>query len=659
MSAWISLLLPSAIALAVLGALGLPIAFALRLKGFFAFVTAIPAALGVLALAAIFAPSLGQEWSFFVPLALAAVIVLVLLFIGTRLGPQGQPVARPHRATVPLVSAALGGLAIAATLVMSLKAPDAISQTFDANFHLNAVRQILDTGNASPFDLDLAAPGTSVFYPALWHGFVALVAQISGASIPLATNAVVFVVCAVIWPLGMVTLGRAVAGPSLSTTLISGVLAAAFPNFPLALVGYGVLYPNLLSIALVPYIVVALMQLLGLARARTAERSSLGVAWLLLAGSLGASVLAHPNAIHISLLWLAAPALFAAIRAWRGDPVGDWSGRIALPQASRKVRKLRGLIAPPLLVLAFAAAWYAGRTFDNPWGGKHSPVAALIDALGLTPHLEGHVWPLSLLVLLGSIAAWRSRKSRWALASALVLLGIYVIADGFPPSAWRTSILAPWYSDPWRLSALVWLGVFPLAVLGATKLWRLASVGVRRATRMLGRKESWYTFVAGFSLVFLLAATQGAGAYAGVQFVSKHYSSSSDSRLLTPDERTLLERVSDFVAPDEVIINNPWNGGALAYALGDRQVLTPHTGGRYDPRILELIAGIDRGGERACELSAAFNARFVLDFGTEYVFKGTPLAKPYEPISDIQDAPALTEVDREGDAVLYRVDGCD
>ena len=51
----------------------------------------------------------------------------------------------------------LGAAALVTTWLVAreLNTADAISQTFDAVFHLNAVRWILDTGNASSLSFDM------------------------------------------------------------------------------------------------------------------------------------------------------------------------------------------------------------------------------------------------------------------------------------------------------------------------------------------------------------------------------------------------------------------------------------------------------------------------------------------------------------------------
>lgn len=665
MSSWLPLLLPLVSALGILGFLGLPAALALRLRGFAIAIVAVPAAFAVLALAPILAGALRIPWSPLPALGLSAALALVLLMLRRWLGAprreRGSRLPRPHRLWIPVGAAAIGGAAIATTLVLSIKSADAISQTYDAIFHLNAVRLILETANASPFAMDLSNPGNPGFYPTVWHGFVALVAQISGASIPVATNAVLFVVCAVVWPIGAVALGRAIAGPSPRTSIVAGVIAAGFPNFPLSLAGFGVLYPNLLSTALLPFVIVAALQLLGLGQARRADPLGLGTRWLLLLGALGAAVLAHPNAVHVLLLWLTAPVIAVVVRAYRGRPVPSVTG-IAVPAAlSRGQRSSMATLGLLLFGVAIVSAWYFGRTTDHPWGGSHdTPFGAVLDALGSTPRLEGHNWPITVLVLLGALLVALRRGQRWLLGVSLALIAFYVIADGFPPGDWRTFFLSPWYNDPWRLAALVPLGALPLAVRGASAAAALATTALRRAARMFGshrvalRRAVWSVF----GVAFLLASTQGAGAFAGVNYVSSKYEFDAASRLLTPDERALLERLPKHVPNDAVIADNPWNGGALAYALADRRVLVPHAGGNYDPRITDLVGSLDRGSVEACRAANDLNVEFVLDFGREYVFEGTKRALPYLGISGVERSGVLTEIDRQGDAVLYRITGC-
>ncbi len=159
-------------------------------------------------------------------------------------------------------------------------------------------------------------------------------------------------------------------------------------------------------------------------------------------------------------------------------------------------------------------------------------------------------------------------------------------------------------------------------------------------------------------LVFALQ-TPGLGAVA--KFVESSYDLRANrAPLLDVNERELLEKAELLIPADAVIINNPWNGGALAEAITGREVLIPHTGGNYPEAGYTLIDGIAEGDWEACEIAADINAYWVLDFGKKYVFEGTPRAVPFENISGIdpKQAPALTERARVDKAVLYEVTGC-
>lgn len=660
MASWLSLIAPLAVAIAIIGVLGLPSAFALRLRGFTIALVAIPAGFAVLAITPILASVVGIAWSILPALAIAILLAIVLLALRRWLGRHPAPLARPHGFWIPIASAAVGGLALATTLVMSMKTADAISQTYDAIFHLNLTREMLSTGDASPLRIDLATPGYPAFYPAMWHAFVALIAQISGASIPLATNAALFAACTVVWPIGAVALGRAFAGPSRRATILSGIIASAFASFPLMLAGYGVLYPNLLSMTLVPYALVAILQLLGLTQARRSDPLPGGTRWLLLIGAAGSATLAHPNAVHLILLWSVAAVVYAAIRGIRGALVQTDTGELIPSQSGKYERRILAVLGLGVFAVVVLAAWYLGSTSDNAWEGTRSPLGAVIDAIGSTPRLEGHAWPVTILVVVGVVIAWRHRSFRWIIGTAGILFIAFIVAYGFGTSDWRTMLLGPWYNDTYRLASLIPFGALPLAVLGASAFAVIAAPGIRRVARIIApaRPQRARSLLTAIGLLFALSATQGAGAHAGVQYVSGKYQANDRSQLLSPDERVLLERLPEHVAEDETVVTNPWNGGSLAYALADRPVFVPHTGGTYDPTITEMTQSLKSGTPTACAAAEELGAHYVLDFGDLYVFKGTDRALPFRGITNVEHSSVLTEIDREGNAALYEITGC-
>lgn len=670
MMAWVSLGIAALAALGLIALLGIPVAWALRARGFALPVIAVPAAFAVISVSSIIAPLAGLGWSPLLPLAATAVLTVVLLglrrFILPRITAGSAPWNLPDL-WLGVGSAAIGGTVIAITVAVGLGAGDAISQTFDAGFHLNAARYILDTGSASPFDMDLSAPGYPVFYPTLWHAFVALVVQVTGASIPVATNAVLIAVSAAVWPIGAVALGRVIAGPSRAVTIVAGVAAAAFPNFPLFLAGYGVIYPNLLSLALMPYLLVAGLLLLNLGPARRALPIAPAGRWLLFIGAFGAATLAHPNVIHGFIVWGFIPVVWAAWRALRGGRVPGANGLPMTPRTPLWLRRTMAITGLAALIGVTLAAWLFGRTSDNVWQGFYGPRSALLQLVGGTPHLEGHAWIISAIILVGVVVVWRRRKMRWLLGSAALLALFYFMADGFPSAEWRTLFLSPWYNDPRRLAALVPFGALPLLVVGAVSLWAVVRPGLLRLARQRpavarssgsGPRPAHTSRVfAAFAVLALLGISQ-AGSLSASQAVRTSYDHDA-AMLLSDDERALLDRIADEVPEGSLIANNPLNGSALAYALAGRTVVFPHAGGSYDEQGYQLIDGLVADPKRACQAAQDIGADYVLDFGTNYVLESTTRrAIPFKRMKDLDRSPVLTEVDHEGDATLYRIDGC-
>ena len=126
--------------------------------------------------------------------------------------------ARRSGDAVVLVGYIAIGLAVGWALFASqLQSPDAIYQWVDSVHHLSQVRNYLDSGIWSTFDVRMyRAPGEEAFdpyaggafYPSTWHVATALAASFTGATVPVATNAMVLVFSSIVFPAGMFFLLR-------------------------------------------------------------------------------------------------------------------------------------------------------------------------------------------------------------------------------------------------------------------------------------------------------------------------------------------------------------------------------------------------------------------------------------------------------------------
>ena len=110
-----------------------------------------------------------------------------------------------------------------------------------------------------------------------------------------------------------------------------------------------------------------------------------------------------------------------------------------------------------------------------------------------------------------------------------------------------------------------------------------------------------------------------------------------------------------------MLIVNPWTGGSLAYALAGREVLELHVfGTRTDDEeyVDAHLADID-DDPRVCEAVDRLGAEYVLDFGSQNVFKSKNSGTERSGINDLEPSDRLVLVDAEGDdARLFRIEGC-
>lgn len=655
---WVSALPAAAVAVALFVVPGLLVGVALGVRGLRLLAVAPAFSVSVIAVASLANHVLGFRWSL-LPVALVAILLSALVALIVRLArpdrdvPPGAALRRPATA-LAAVGLVFAFGAIAARFVDIIGTPSNISQTFDNVFHLNAIRWILDTGIASPFKigaLNYQYDERISFYPDMWHAVVALVVQASGSPIPIAVTATNVVIGGLLWPLGCVLLVRQIAGPRPIALLAAGVLSAGFSTFPYLMIDFGVLYPNLLSIALLPtaLAVVLMTARVGLDRPLAPWRASIA-----LLGVLPGLALAHPTTL-MALITFSIPigvvVVIRSVTTLRRRGAGFTSyARVAA-----------------IALLAYGAAAVALLVVRPPeagafWGPRESFVASVVSALTSAPVSRPPDLVMMVLLLVGLWVAVRRPEHVWAVGMYLLGAGLYIVCASFPPSSFRSGLTAVWYNDSYRLAALLPVVVLPLAALGAD---RLATAGAALVRRVRARGPGSTPSGAGAMLatgvvlcVALAAAAQlGRPLASASASASASYRFAQNSPLLSPDELALLERIDDEVPPDESVIGSPWTGTSLVYAVADRRALLPHIFGDRDPETVVLLESLrdSTAGSAVCDAVEDLAAYWVLDFGDREVHGGDNVIPGLE---DLEDSDAVELTDEEGAAKLFHVTAC-
>ena len=579
------------------------------------------------------------------------------------------------------LSAAATGL----TIGRILNTPDAISQTFDAVFHLNAVEWILQTNNASSLRLFLEAPQGSV-YPLGWHTLVALAMKLCGAtSIPMATNATVLAVAGLVWTSGCLTLTHVLFHGRPAALLTAAVMAGSFTVFPFVLLNWGVLYPNFLSIALLPSLLAAIRALVPTGDASPTPRP----AGLLPATALGAAGLGltQPNTIATLLLAsviLTTARLITSLRA----PLDERPAN-----ALRRQSLITGALAVGLVIV-----WLYMRPPRESaiWGPSYATSGSVGEAVTSMPVQLPVIWVPAVLTLLGFIAALRTNGYRWLAALHATTGALYVVARSAQDGDLRFFMVGIWYNDASRLGGLIPVTAVPLAALGmlAAARWGREACGacgriiqgitasraretrglpgLRRVSRVLGsvwgacerliasgraRPLVWRSSACCVIVLLLVATGPLSGAMSdSVKILEQSYMLAPDSSSLTTDEYALINELPSLIEPDAVIAVDPKSGAALAYALSGADTTVKHLFHRHDADLDIIEKKLNRASADPAVCTA------LKDVGATYAlyFPGKTISnqKAFVGFAHLDTAPGFELVAERGQASLYRITAC-
>lgn len=648
MTAWLAASLPVLIAVTLVTIPGFATAWALRLRGLGLLAGSVAASLAIIAMASLVAPTFGLRWGL-LPVLGGALVLALIAFVVRRWLPAGSPALpftwRGLTAAVPVL---VGAGIIAIEIVRAIGSPENVSQTYDAVFHLNAAAFIIDTGDASPLHMNLAAPAQEiVVYPTLWHALVALVSTLSGASVPIATNAVTLAVAAWVWPVAALFFTAPFVSGRRSGLLFAAIFAATSSAFPYLLLSWGVLYPNMLSGATLP-IALGFTHLALRPGVQTlpAPRASL---WIAAAGALGAVGFAHPNGLFG----------FAAIVL----PLLVFYGvRVGTRQLSPLGRAARwGGVAAALALIA--TMWIVAQNGDSDKQYEGGVLKGVLGALSNAPLIPAKAWFVTVFVLAGAVVLVLRHRHRWLVVSYGVTVMLYAISIGLTGPL-RDAFTVAWYNDAARLAALLPITAVPLAAVAAMLFFDAVRLGLPK--NPLGfpawARASWLPAIA-LVAVAAIIVTGARGPNIGSQIgwmsglFSSDPSNGAEPDMLSSDELALLDRLDQEVPEGARIAGDPWNGSAYAYAISGRNVLIPHMGSLLDEDSLLIASSLSTMGAAACAPLGRLGVDYVLDFGDpQFETYRSELSPHFAGLRHVAQNPILHEIDREGEAALYRVD---
>lgn len=667
LSDWTPALVPALLALLALWGPGLVITWVLGLRRWRIVVFAPMASAGVIGIAGVLSPLVGISfgWKLVLITAIAIAVIAGIVNVSVRAWRRRNPHATtgPREKNIPaepklwpnFVGVAIALPFMVATYVTGIQNPKYPPQSWDASFHLSAVRWIMESGNGSSFDLNAVSTNLTEaqssqggFYPAGFHDLVVLTAQDNPI---VATNAVVIVLAALIWPLAAASLSTIFAPTSRILSAVAALAAATYSAFPEHPSSYGVLWPTVYSYALVPTVVVALADWFG----RTNQKPmAVRTTFIGLLGAAGI-FFAHPTGIFVALIAIVMLSIDLIVR------LVAKTLRLSRAQITIFVLMIVGLVAGFVVarrhpLFQGVGSWERERI----WGFLYGSFSAVFEPqrFWMDGGLEYIEWTLGVLTLIGALVALLTPRMRWLLFTWGVACYLFIASVMIEVPFY--SLVAPWYSDWVRVRAIVPMFGAPIAAIGAWFIYEQLVKLLKTANNTRARAG-----VGALTVVALVFGFNQFGYAGGVARLQENYEATGESGLnglVTPEELEFIESLPQYVGEDEMIIGDPRTGLPLIYALTGLNVTYRHLDGWWDYDFWALGQHLNRvvqGESYACELLARHNVRYFYSDDIMY-WPDNVVGKTYVGVDDTRYlARVFKPVASGGGATLYEITTCD
>ncbi|OBB65143.1 DUF6541 family protein [Mycobacterium sp. 852014-50255_SCH5639931] len=578
---------------------------------------------GAIALAIIPFGAVGIPWNGWTALATLVVVCLVMTVLQLLVGryrdteAEARGIGRWPAVTVA-AGVLLGSLLIMWAAYRGLAAHwQTIPSTWDAVWHANEVRFILDTGQASSThmgELRNVETHQTLYYPSVFHAWVAVFCQLTGAA--PTTGYTLSSVAASVWlfPTSAAMLAwrllrgtwcewRTAAAAATTAALSASFTALPYVEFGVAampnLAAYGVVVPTFVLIA-----------------STLRHRDRIPVAVLAFVGVMSVHLTGGFIVVLFMVAWWLLDVLWRPVR-----------GRVADVVTLAGVTTATGLILlPQFISVRQQEDIIAGHSFLTHLSKKRGLLDAVFQH---TRHLNDFPYQyglISLAILGGIIFAYK--RIWWPLAVWLLLAVVDVDAGtplGGPLGAVAGAFGEFFYKDPRRISAAITLLLQPMA---GVALFVIVAGAVAGAKRVADRSKPLPAPVWTAATAVLLLAT--------TVFTARHYfyrhlvlfGDKYDSVMI--DQRDLMAMAYLATLPGAhttVIGNANTDGTAWMYAVADLHPLWTH----YDypqqmgpgPNRYIFWAGARKGESdpRVVEAIKALNIR--------YIYTSTPTVRGF------------------------------
>lgn len=399
------------------------------------------------------------------------------------------------------------------------------------------------------------------FYPSIFHLLAALSILTSGVAVQTAENITAAVIIAMVYTSGCYALFRAIEPSNRNLTIAGVVGSLLIVGFPWRFIVWGPLYPNLLSLSLIP---AALSVEIEICNSIKENKLDLRQVFLFLLTIIAVSG-SHPNGLFtfgVLSIGLLSDTLFSKVRATtkKGKfiPVFATLGFLACVIA--------------IWTICFLLPAFQG-VVNYKWPANQSLHKAVISLLffGFTRDSGDPI--LLILLCIGIVHTMRRKEFRWLVASYLLTAFMFIIAvssDGVV----KQYLCGFWYCDHNRIAACTSLAAMPLICIGIASVFTLLDNSVSNWHSIKTKGTPIIKLSASVLIILIVCFPFFIDNYLGYPTTFQDYKRLLDYKfdkespsVYSSDEVDFVNKSDKLIKPGAKVINIPFDGSCLAYDI--------------------------------------------------------------------------------------------
>ncbi len=457
---------------------------------------------GVVGLGIVGFGAVGIRWD--AQSALAALAGLSALLLGWRTVLARRRGARSsnadRRPDWPAFTAAAGLLFGAAAIGYAawrgMPEWQSVPSNWDALWHANVVRWILETGQASPThmgELRNVETQAALYYPSAFHALAAVLAQLTGAAPTTAYTLSALAAAIWLFPLsaGLLTwrllISRATRWRAAGAAATAAALAASFTAVPYVEFDTASM-PNMVAYGIAVPVFVLVTTSLG-------HRDRIPLAVIAVVGVFSVHITGGAVAVTLLVAWW----LLEALRHPVGGRARDFAtlAAIAIPALVLLLPQFRGVLQQTEIITGHEFLTHEGR------------LRALFDAVFQhSRHLNDFPIQNILIALAGAGFVLLLIKRIWWPAAVWLLLVVAIVRSSAPFGGPLGALVGAYsdlfYSDPRRLSGFLTMLLTPMAGVALYSAALLVVAGTRTLARRTNRDRDRGFWISATAVLLVL-----------------------------------------------------------------------------------------------------------------------------------------------------------